>query len=212
MKRSHSQAATDASQKTAGFASTAQPRELGLLSEDDLTEIESTHSNGLTSRQIVDLFESRGIRFSEATLRKYVQLGLLPRSVRVGRKGKHRGSCGLYPAQVVRRVNLVKKMMAEDMTIEDIQRSFVSFKESIEGIEKGVQELFASIEREFVSRDRETAARGTPDKRRDLAGEIEAARVAAGELIRRIGQLEKKLLAREGETRDATVGGGSHLF
>ena len=29
------------------------------------------------------------IRFSEATLRKYVQLGLLSRSVRVGRKGKH---------------------------------------------------------------------------------------------------------------------------
>ena len=35
------------------------------------------------------------MKFSEATLRKYVQLGLLPRSVRVGRKGKHQGSQGI---------------------------------------------------------------------------------------------------------------------
>ena len=66
-----------------------------LLDERELLEIERTWPNGLTSRQIVDVFETRGIRFSEATLRKYVQLGLLPRSVRVGRKGKHRGSCGM---------------------------------------------------------------------------------------------------------------------
>src|SRR5438270_6832252 len=94
------------------------------LEERELQEIERTWPNGLTSRQIVDVFETRGIRFSEATLRKYVQLGLLPRSVRVGRKGKHRGSCGLYPALVIRRVNVVKRMMAEDRTIEEIQRSF----------------------------------------------------------------------------------------
>jgi len=37
---------------------------------------------------LLDVFPPRGIRFSEATLRKYVQLGLLPRSVRVGQKGK----------------------------------------------------------------------------------------------------------------------------
>src|SRR6184192_3877256 len=74
-----------------------------LLRDDELDEIERSWPQGLTSRQIIDLFETRGIRFSEATLRKYVQLGLLPRSVRVGRKGKHRGSCGVYPAHVIRR-------------------------------------------------------------------------------------------------------------
>src|SRR3712207_1701644 len=91
-------------------AGTVPARASGLLDEEEIAEIERAWPNGLTSRQIVDVFESRGIRFSEATLRKYVQLGLLPRSVRVGRKGKHRGSCGLYPANVVRRVNLVKGM------------------------------------------------------------------------------------------------------
>src|SRR5678810_1147280 len=100
-----------------------------LLEEREMDEIERAWRNGLTSRQIVDVFETRGIRFSEATLRKYVQLGLLPRSVRVGRKGKHRGSCGLYPSHVIRRVNTVKGMMAEDRTIEEIQRSFARFQD-----------------------------------------------------------------------------------
>ena len=104
----------------------------GLLEDRELDEIERSWPDGMTSRQIVDVFETRGIRFSEATLRKYVQLGLLPRSVRVGRKGKHRGSCGLYPSHVIRRVNVVKGMMAQDRTIEEIQRSFARFKDDIE--------------------------------------------------------------------------------
>ena len=53
----------------------------GLLEDRELDEIECSWPDGMTSRQIVDVFETRGIRFSEATLRKYVQLGLLPRSV-----------------------------------------------------------------------------------------------------------------------------------
>jgi hypothetical protein len=122
----------DKSQNIASSESrVARSRAAGLLGEEELDEIERQSPEGLTSRQIVDVFTARGIRFSEATLRKYVQLGLLPRSVRVGRKGKHRGSCGIYPANVVRRVNQVRAMMAADLTIEDIQRSFVRFKEDI---------------------------------------------------------------------------------
>ena len=120
----------------------------GLLDEREIEEIERAWPNGLTSRQIVDVFETRGIRFSEATLRKYVQLGLLPRSVRVGRKGKHRGSCGLYPAHVIRRVNVVKGMMAADRTIEEIQRSFARFKDEIDTVEKDLRDLIAGFERE----------------------------------------------------------------
>src|SRR5688572_13989173 len=51
-----------------------------LLTDLDLGEIERIYPGGLTSKQIVDLFEARGIRLSEATFRKYVQLGMLPRS------------------------------------------------------------------------------------------------------------------------------------
>jgi DNA-binding transcriptional MerR regulator len=179
----------------------------GLLLDEELSDIERQSPEGLTSRQIVDVFTSRGLRFSEATLRKYVQLGLLPRSVRIGRKGKHRGSCGIYPAEIVRRVNQVRAMMAADLTIEEIQRSFARFKEEIERVEQGVRELIAGFERE---------AKGTtldPERRAAIEVEIVAAKQAAGELIRRITGVEASLQARAGASATGSaVGGGSELF
>src|SRR5687768_14035682 len=172
----------------------ARTRASELLNDAELAEIERSHPQGLTSRQIVDLFETRGIRFSEATLRKYVQLGLLPRSVRVGRKGKHRGSCGLYPAQVIRRVNVVKGMMAEHRTIEEIQRSFARFKDDIESVEKDLRALIASFEREAK------APAVPPDGRRELEREITEAKRAAGELVRRIAGLERRISAQAADS------------
>jgi DNA-binding transcriptional MerR regulator len=178
-----------------------------LLLEEELGDIERQSPNGLTSRQIIDVFTSRGVRFSEATLRKYVQLGLLPRSVRVGRKGKHRGSCGVYPADIVRRVNQVRAMMAADLTIEEIQRSFARFKEEIEKVEQGVRELIAGFEREAKGPALE------PERRAAIAAEIVAAKQAAGELIRRITGVEASLSARAHASAAGTaVGGGSELF
>jgi DNA-binding transcriptional MerR regulator len=179
----------------------------GLLDEREIEEIERAWPNGLTSRQIVDVFETRGIRFSEATLRKYVQLGLLPRSVRVGRKGKHRGSCGLYPAHVVRRVNVVKGMMAADRTIEEIQRSFVRFKDEIETVENDLRDLIAGFEREAK------APAVNPDGRRELEREITEAKRAAGDLVRRISSLERRISAQAAEspTGGASVA-GSDLY
>jgi hypothetical protein len=180
----------------------------GLLEDREIDEIERTWPDGLTSRQIVDVFETRGIRFSEATLRKYVQLGLLPRSVRVGRKGKHRGSCGLYPAHVVRRVNVVKGMMAEDRTIEEIQRSFARFKDDIESVEKDLRDLIASFEREAK------APAVDADGRRELEREITEAKRAAGELVRRISSLERRISSHSAESsvNGPAAGGGSDLY
>jgi DNA-binding transcriptional MerR regulator len=182
-------------------------RAAGLLVDDEIDEIERQSPSGLTSRQIVDVFTARGIRFSEATLRKYVQLGLLPRSVRVGRKGKHRGSCGIYPADVVRRVNQVRTMMAADLTIEAIQKSFVRFKDEIERVEKGVRELIAGFEREAKGPTLE------PERRAIIEAEIVAAKHAASELVRRITGVEASLSARAGaKVAGTAVGGGSDLF
>jgi hypothetical protein len=182
-------------------------RAAGLLVDEEIDEIERQSPNGLTSRQIVDVFTARGIRFSEATLRKYVQLGLLPRSIRVGRKGKHRGSCGIYPAEVVRRVNQVRTMMAADQTIEEIQRSFARFKDEIERVEKAVRDLIAGFEREAKGPSFE------PDRRAVIEAEIVAAKQAAGELVRRITGVEASLSARGGaKVAGTAVGGGSDLF
>jgi DNA-binding transcriptional MerR regulator len=192
---------------TASQSSPARSGAGGLLLEEEIGDIERQSPDGLTSRQIVDVFTSRGLRFSEATLRKYVQLGLLPRSVRVGRKGRHRGSCGIYPAEIVRRVNQVRVMMAADLTIAEIQRSFARFKEEIERVEKGVRELIAGFEREAKGPSLD------PDRRAAIETEIVAAKQAAGELIRRIAGVEASLQARAGASATGTaIGGGSELF
>jgi hypothetical protein len=188
-------------------SSRASAQRTALLDERELQEIERTWPNGLTSRQIVDVFETRGIRFSEATLRKYVQLGLLPRSIRVGRKGKHRGSCGLYPAHVIRRVNAVKGMMAEDRTIEEIQRSFARFKDDIDTVEKDLRDLIASFEREAKGPSLDA-------DRRELEREIIEAKRAAGELVRRISSLERRISNRAADESagGTAIGGGSDLY
>jgi len=208
MKRSTPSASAPASFREA--AARAVSSRAALLDERELEEIERAWPNGLTSRQIVDVFETRGIRFSEATLRKYVQLGLLPRSVRVGRKGKHRGSCWLYPALVIRRVNLVKGMMAEDRTIEEIQRSFARFKDDIDSVQKELRDLIAGFEREAKA----PSVTSDADARRTLEEEITEAKKVAGDLVRRISSLERRISARSADSSAAgtAVGGGSDLY
>jgi hypothetical protein len=104
-------------------------------------------------------------------------------------------------------VNLVKGMMAENLTIEDIQRSFARFKEEIGGVERGVRDLISSFERE---------ARGPSleiERRRELEKEINEAKRAAGDLLRRITGLEALLSARDRRSVPGTAtGGGNELF
>jgi hypothetical protein len=172
-----------------------------LFADRELQQIERAHPDGLTSRQIVDLFESRGVRFSEATFRKYVQLGLLPRSVRVGRKGKHQGSCGLYPATTVRRIQAVKRMMAEGHTIEDIQHSLVRFKEEIEALERGLRSLFTNFERELKAPQFDVVTR------RNLARDLAEAKRVAADLLRRIVDMERRATQPLRDERSFGAGG-----
>ncbi len=117
----------------------------GPLSEADLTAIEQRFPVGLTAVQIIDVFAERGLRFSEATFRKYVQQGLLPRSRRVGRKGKHRGSLGVYPAKTVRRINAVKQLMSDGLTIEEIGAKFAQSTDSLEALQEAVDGVVESL-------------------------------------------------------------------
>lgn len=126
-----------------------------LLSPQDIQRLERGRPAGITSREVVRIFEGRGAKLSESTFRKYVQVGLLPRSRRVGRKGKHTGSTGLYPVLVLRRINLIKRMMAEGMTLEEIRGSFVALKNQLDDVEHG----FASLLRELSNKARRHPAR-----------------------------------------------------
>src|SRR5262249_38380023 len=162
---------------------------LHLLEERDLAALERQHPEGLSVAQIVEVFRARGLKLSEATFRKYVQQGLLPRSRRVGRKGKHQGSMGLYPATVVRRINAIKRMMGESYTIEEIQRSFLRFKDEIEAIERGLKELFVGFEREL------RAPALDAGRRKQLTRDLTDARRVADELVGRIEGLERQIVS-----------------
>src|SRR5688500_20011063 len=116
-----------------------------MIDAETLSQLEKAHVAGLTSAEILDVFARHDVQLSEATLRKYVQLGLLPRSVRVGRKGKHQGSQGMYPVGVVRQILRIKQMMAESYTIEQIQKEFLFMRSDIEQLEKLLDGIFKNL-------------------------------------------------------------------
>jgi DNA-binding transcriptional MerR regulator len=161
----------------------------GYLAPDELRQIEEQHGEGITAVQIVDVFVSRGVRFSEASFRKYVQQGLLPRSRRVGRKGKNKGSLGVYPAKIVRRINEVKRLMGEGYTIEEIQEQFLLFTDLVENVDEAVTELLARLDEGVASE------RLDPQARRAVAKELGDVRRTAGDLVERLGALARKVAA-----------------
>lgn len=184
-------------------SSSGSSGEKGLLSDAEVDEIEATYPDGITAVQVVELFTSRDVRFSEASFRKYVQLGLLPRSRRVGRKGKHRGSMGLYPAKTVRRINEIKRLMADGYTIEEIQAQFLRFTDSLETLEEGFSELFSRLEEEVA------APRFDNQTRRSLTRELKDARQAADDLLARLDGLSRRVATNRGNQYRSAGAAGS---
>src|SRR5689334_7692665 len=136
------------------------------LDEATLSRLEKEHEAGLTSAEILTLLDQHGVKFSEATLRKYVQLGLLPRSVRVGRKGKHQGSQGVYPVAVVRQILRIKEMMADNYTIEQIKRDVLFMRSDIQALEATLDSIFETLGRVMKERRAEPYAQSVA---RDVA-------------------------------------------
>lgn len=170
------------------------------LSEAQIRAIEAQSPEGLSSQQLVAVFEEQGVKFSEANLRRYVQLGLVPRSHRVGQKGKHLGSHGVYPVKAVRRINTIKKLMAERYTIEEIQAKFLTFKDSIESLDDAIEALVAQFEAKLEGE--------TPSPRRDqLYSELRSIKSAADELLSGVYRLEKLLVSTSAAVRPR--GGGA---
>jgi DNA-binding transcriptional MerR regulator len=180
---------------THSVVSTQQPdrahgRLLDLLAPEEIEQIERDNAQGLPAKAIVDLFRPKGVQLSEATFRKYVQAGLLPRSRRVGRKGKHRGSQGLYPVESVRRINAIKKMMAEGMTLEDIQKSFVFYKNHIDVIGRELDHVLGGFESHLSDR-----AFGDK-RRRELKDQLATLRARGQDLVRDVARFGSAVTAR----------------
>jgi hypothetical protein len=157
------------------------------ISEKVLKDLEKQHPIGISSVALLEFLASHDINFSEATLRKWVQLGLLPRSVRVGTKGKHQGSKGLYPVRVIRQILRIKEMMAQDLTIEEIQRRFLFVRGDVEALQQTLEKIFDVLGR--VGQER---AQGSVSLH-VITADVHKARALADELLERIGDLERRL-------------------
>jgi len=169
----------------------------GRLDDVALSRLEREHVEGLSSAEILTILEQHEVRFSEATLRKYVQLGLLPRSVRVGKKGKHQGSQGRYPATVIRQILRIKDMMADDLTIEEIQREFLFVRGGIEELERVLAKIFDSLS-EAAKQKGIALSHG-----KGMAHDIVLAKASARELVEKLTAIEARLTARARIARSA---------
>ena len=176
------------------------------LTEEQLRAIESQYPEGLTAVQLVDAFTRNRVRFSEASFRKYVQQGLLPRSKRVGRKGKHKGSLGVYPAKTVRRINQVKRLMADGYTSEEIQGPVLLYTDLVEGVEENLTELVARLQRDSERLD--------PAARKDVAKELTEVRKNGDQLVERLNALATRVSAPRTDTLRlaGAAGGAEDLF
>jgi DNA-binding transcriptional MerR regulator len=168
-----------------------------LLGPEEIERIERDHAGGLSARAILEIFRPRGVQLSEATFRKYVQAGLLPRSRRVGRKGKHQGSLGLYPVEAVRRINAIKKMMAEGHTLEDIKRTFLFHRNHIDQLERDLASVLDGFQSELGDRP------FGGEHRRTLQEQLATLRRRAQDLVRDVARLGSAVTARGDERPDS---------
>ena len=159
------------------------------ITDELLDRFEREHPQGITSQEILDTLVAHDVKFSEATLRKYVQLGLLPRSVRVGKKGKHQGSQGMYPATVIRQIQHIRDMMAQNFTIEEIQREFLFVRGDIEDLERCIAKVFEALRE--ASREQRSETTG-----RAIAHDLAAAEGLAGDLLAKLTMIEERLMAQ----------------
>jgi DNA-binding transcriptional MerR regulator len=167
-----------------------------IWSDAELDALEASRAAGLSTQEVVDLFAAKGAPVSEASFRKYVQLGLLPRSVRVGRKGKHRGSQGQYPATVVRQIESIRRLLAQGYTISELQRQLVLFGGEID-------ELAQKLDRVLDAVARAVAERGASGPEDMLTRSVSEARALSSDLLGRLRGIERSLAMRARMARAA---------
>jgi hypothetical protein len=174
--------------------------EVGGVDDAVLVRIEMDHSGGISSASILDVLSSLGVKFGEATLRKWVQLGLLPRSVRVGRKGKHSGSQGMYPASIVRQILQIKELLGGGLTIEQVQSDVLFVRGDLEELQRAMGRVFRALDAAIDKFESQTL-------RYAVAQDLSIARALAEQLVDRLAQVETRLIQRAALGRSAAVNG-----
>lgn len=157
--------------------------------EEELGALEARHPEGLPCGEIVTLVDAFGVKFSEATLRKWVQWDLLPRSVRVGHRGAQAGSQGLYPATIVRRILEIKRKLGDGFSIEQIKAEGAGVQIELEALEQQIESVLSGAEKLALVQSDEVS-------REHSRRELRAARVSAEDLVSRLRAVKAQVSAR----------------
>jgi hypothetical protein len=115
----------------------------------------------------------------------------------VGRKGKHRGSQGLYPATAVRQIDHIRRLMSQGFTMEEIQREFLFVRGDIDALRRQLKRVYQAIEEAVQDQLREGG---------DEVGASEALREVrelGKELVRKLEDIERRLTMRARMARAA---------
>lgn len=164
---------------------------MALLSDAEIRRLERKHVAGVSSAAIVEAFQGKGARFSEATLRKYVQLGLLPKSHRVGTRGRHRGSSGLYPVIVLRLINDIKQALDAGATLEEVRYGKIGLGGELAVLRLTTAQVLSRF-RAAVERQSERTVRG------ELKRMLEAHRRELDGTMRQLDKFATRLARRPG--------------
>ncbi len=157
---------------------------MALLAPAEIKKIERKFEGGISSAAIVQIFQEKGERFSEATLRKYVQLNLLPKSRRVGTRGKHKGSSGLYPATIIGLINDIKGALDAGATLDEIRYTHVGLVGEVHALKRVCDEVVSrfgdAIEKQADAKERAVLVRALEKQQRSLEKQIEELESLAG--------------------------------
>ncbi len=94
----------------------------------------------------------------------------------------------------VRRINAIKRMMAEGHTLEDIRRSFVFYKGHIDQLQRELGGLLDGLQGELEGRGLGA------ERRRVLEAELELLRRRAQDLVRDVARLGSAVTSHADET------------
>jgi hypothetical protein len=142
-------------------------------SESALQALERAHPQGLAVQQIVDAFDQAGDR--------------------LGRKGKHKGSQGLYPVTVIRRIDSIRRLMSQGYTIDQIQREFLVVSGDVEELTRSFERVVSAIERLLEARGGDALAER----------QLEEARALGDALLRKLDEIEQRMSMRARMARAA---------
>ncbi|PIE05802.1 MAG: hypothetical protein CSA75_02850 [Sorangium cellulosum] len=169
------------------------------MDQSVLERVEAEYAEGISSASILDVRASLGVKFSEATLRKWVQLNLLPRSVRVGRKGKHAGSKGMYPSSIIRQILEIKEMLTNGMTIEQVQQDVLFVRGDLDELRRSISRVLGTLEAALDKVDSQPL-------RYSVTQDLSYAKELADQLVIKLTEVESRLIRKAALQVDAATG------